>query len=63
MIRELEELRVKLMASVWPIVDKRSENYEEMLEKGYLIHVERDIRIAMDFRGDTVHFDATNLDT
>lgn len=62
MIRELKEMNIELMVSIWPTVDKRSENYKEMLEKGYLIRTDRGIRIAMDFQGNTVHFDATNPD-
>jgi len=31
-----------------------------MVEHGYLIRTERGIRTAMDFQGDTIHFDATN---
>jgi alpha-D-xyloside xylohydrolase len=31
-----------------------------MLEKGYLIRTERGFRIAMDFQGNSVHYDATN---
>lgn len=60
MVKELTELKIELMVSIWPTVDKRSENYQEMLERGYLIRVDRGIRTAMDFQGDTVHFDATN---
>ncbi|KAJ4865632.1 glycosyl hydrolases family 31 domain-containing protein [Trichoderma breve] len=60
MIRELEEMKVELMVSIWPTVDKRSENFEEMVEGGYLIRTDRGIRIGMDFQGDTIHFDATN---
>lgn len=60
MIRELEEMEVELMVSIWPTVDKRSENYTEMVERGYLIRVDRGVRTALDFQGDTVHFDATN---
>ncbi|KAK6063751.1 glycosyl hydrolase family 31 protein [Seiridium cupressi] len=60
MIKELADLKIELMVSIWPTVDKRSENYEEMLEKGLLIRVDRGARTAMDFQGDTVHFDATN---
>ncbi|KAJ2965946.1 hypothetical protein NQ176_g10375 [Zarea fungicola] len=60
MIRELEEMKVELMVSIWPTVDKRSENYTEMVERGYLIRVDRGVRTALDFQGDTVHFDATN---
>ncbi|CRK23602.1 hypothetical protein BN1723_013051, partial [Verticillium longisporum] len=60
MIAELRALKIELMVSIWPTVDKRSENYREMLEKGYLIRVDRGIRAAMDFMGNTVHFDATH---
>ncbi|KAF9730901.1 glycosyl hydrolase family 31 protein [Paraphaeosphaeria minitans] len=41
MIKELKSLDIELMVSIWPTVDKRSENFEEMLEKGYLIRTER----------------------
>ena len=60
MVQELDEMGIWLMVSVWPTVDKHSENYREMLEKGYLIRTDRGHRIAMDFMGDTVHYDATN---
>ncbi|KAH6640300.1 glycoside hydrolase family 31 protein [Chaetomium tenue] len=60
MVEELKEMDVELMVSIWPTVDKRSENWEEMLERGLLIRVNRGLRIAMDFQGETVHFDATN---
>ena len=60
MVRELEEMGIKLMVSIWPTVDKTSENYEEMLEKGYLIRTERGFRVGLDFEGATIHYDATN---
>lgn len=60
MVRELKEMNIELMVSVWPTVDKRSENFSEMREKGYLIRTDRGVRMAMDFQGNTVHFDATN---
>lgn len=60
MIRELKDMGIELMISVWPTVDRRSENFEEMVEKGYLIRTERGYRIGMDFEGNTIHFDATN---
>lgn len=60
MISELKALKVELMVSIWPTVDKLSENYEEMLQKGFLIHSNNGIRTAMDFMGQTVYFDATN---
>jgi alpha-D-xyloside xylohydrolase len=60
MIKELQEMGIELMVSIWPTVDYRSENFDEMLEKGYLIRSERGFRIVMPFQGNTVHYDATN---
>ncbi|MFI3238141.1 MAG: glycoside hydrolase family 31 protein [Lachnospiraceae bacterium] len=60
MVDELEDMGTKLMVSVWPTVQEDSENYREMLEKGYLIRVERGVRYSMVFRSNTIHFDATN---
>jgi len=60
MIAELKEMKIELMISIWPTVDKNSENYEEMLEKGYLIRTERGFRVGLDFEGSTIHFDPTN---
>ncbi|KAH8901618.1 hypothetical protein GQ53DRAFT_815075 [Thozetella sp. PMI_491] len=60
MVRELEEMKIELMVSIWPTVDKKSENYHDMLEMGYLIRVDRGVRTGLDFEGETIHFDATN---
>ena len=60
MLRELHAMGVELMVSVWPTVEPASENYPEMLEKGYLIRVERGHRTGLDFQGSTIHIDATN---
>lgn len=60
MVKELQSLGIELMVSIWPTVDERSENFEEMRERGYLIRTERGVRIAMTFQGNTVHFDPTN---
>ncbi|MBW5449262.1 family 31 glucosidase [Cohnella sp. CFH 77786] len=60
MVRELKEMGVELMVSVWPTVDKKSENYPEMLRKGYLVRTDRGIRTTMDFLSDTVFYDATH---
>lgn len=60
MVRELREMGIELMVSVWPTVDRESENYEEMLEKGYLIRTERGFRAGLNFQGATIHYDATN---
>ncbi|HZK28186.1 MAG TPA: TIM-barrel domain-containing protein [Thermoclostridium sp.] len=60
MVKELKEMGIELMVSIWPTVDKTCENYEEMLEKGYLIRTERGFRVGLDFQGATIHYDATN---
>lgn len=60
MVRELNDMGVQLMVSVWPTVDRRSENFSEMMEKGYLIRTERGHRLAFSFHGETVHADFTN---
>lgn len=48
MMKELKELNIELMVSVWPTVDKESENFEEMLEKGLLIRNDRGVHISME---------------
>lgn len=60
MVEELKSLGIELMVSIWPTVDKTCDNYEEMLEKGYLIRTERGFRVGLDFQGATIHFDSTN---
>ncbi|GHU92513.1 glycosyl hydrolase [Spirochaetia bacterium] len=60
MIAELKQMGIELMVSIWPTVDRRSENFTEMLEQGYLIRTERGFRIGMDFQGNSIHYDATN---
>ena len=60
MVKELKSMGIELMVSIWPTVDRSSENYEEMLEKGYLIRTDRGFRVGLDFQGATIHYDATN---
>lgn len=63
MCKELDEMGIKLMASVWPTVDYRSENFEEMMEKGYLVRTERGVRVTMQCFGQEVFMDPTNPGT
>ena len=60
MIRELKEMGIELMVSIWPTVDYRSENFEEMQAKGLLVRVESGIPISMDFQGTTLHYAPPN---
>lgn len=36
MIAELKDMGIELMVSIWPTVDKRCDNYNEMLARGGL---------------------------
>ncbi|OKP76164.1 family 31 glucosidase [Paenibacillus sp. P3E] len=60
MVQELQELGIELMVSVWPTVQTESENYQEMLEKGYLLRSDRGVRTQFQFLGQNSIFDATN---
>lgn len=60
MVKELNAMGIELMVSIWPTVDRGSENYKEMMEKGLLIRTERGFRAGLNFEGATIHFDATN---
>jgi alpha-D-xyloside xylohydrolase len=60
MIQELRSLKIELMVSIWPTVQKESENYTEMLRRGLLVRQDRGIRASMEGRGYPIHFDATN---
>ena len=60
MLRELKELGVTPMVSVWPQIDERSENYPEMRRLGLLVHTNTGADVQMFFHGNNVFFDATN---
>lgn len=60
MVNELDKMGIKLMVSIWPNIDKQSENYQEMLDKGYLIKSDRGNGLTMLFQGNTTFFDTTN---
>jgi alpha-D-xyloside xylohydrolase len=60
MTDELNRLNIKLMVSVWPVIDYASENFREMQECGFLVHTETGVNIQLQFGGKAVFFDATN---
>ncbi len=60
MCDELHAMGVKVVVSVWPSVDKKSENFAEMEELGYLIRTERGSNQTYDFQGDCLEIDVTN---
>lgn len=58
MVKELKEMGIELMVSVWPTVEEDSENYEEMKELGLLTASEAGNR--MSHLGRTCFVDMTN---
>ena len=67
MVRELEELGVKTMVSVWPTVNPVSENVPEMLRRGLLVRAERGLPVLVTFQDNRpegpvsfYEYDATN---
>ncbi len=58
MTKELADMGVKLMVSIWPTVEKGSENFSELEERGFLTRTEAGSR--MNQLGDACFFDATN---
>ena len=60
MAKELKEMGMELMVSVWPQIDTTSENFREMKQKGLLVKTEHGVEVCMSFGGESVFFDATN---
>lgn len=60
MVRELEKMGVRLLVSIWPTVDPRSENYIEMKDRNMLIRTERGPGVLTFCRGPETYYDATN---
>lgn len=60
MAKELDEMGMKLMVSVWPTVDRDSVNYREMVEKDLLVRSTRGLQATMECFGTETFFDATN---
>ncbi len=60
MVQKLQDMGIQVMVSVWPQVDWRSENYEEMKQQGLLVKSNSGIDVQMVFHGNNVFMDATN---
>ena len=48
MMRELDELGVRLMVSVWPTISPLSENYDEMVRRGLLVGADQGVELHQD---------------
>ncbi len=55
-----DDYGVEPIISVWPTVQTDAENYNVYLENGYLIDVNRGVRLTMQIQGSTVFVDTTN---
>lgn len=60
MCDELHANGTKVVVSVWPTVDKKSENYPALLDRGLLIRTEHGSTQTYDFQGDCLEIDVTN---
>ncbi|HOP11072.1 MAG TPA: glycoside hydrolase family 31 protein [Oscillospiraceae bacterium] len=63
MIRELNEMGMKLMVSVWPTIEPESCNYKEMAERNLLIRTDRGAKVMQDCFGLVEFIDTTNPET
>ena len=60
MVDELRAMDVKLLVSIWPTVDPRSENYPEMRDRNMLIRTERGPGPLVYCRGPETYYDTMN---
>ena len=61
MIRELKEMGIETVISIWPTVDERSKNYGPMADRGYLMRTDRGNALSgSGWMGANVFYDATN---
>ncbi len=60
MVKELKELGIETVVSVWPTIDEKSENFGEMAGNGYLVSADRGNGLHMTWMGNTVFYDATH---
>ncbi|MBR3525631.1 MAG: family 31 glucosidase [Lachnospiraceae bacterium] len=60
MCDELHEMGIRVMVSIWPSVDKRSENYGEMLGRGLLVRSDRGTIETYDYQGECATIDVFN---
>lgn len=60
LVKELNDMGIEVVVSVWPQVDRRSENYNEMVEEGLLAQTEYGLNVTLRCNGYTVAYDTTN---
>lgn len=60
MADKLHKMGVKLMVSMWPTINEKSENYQEMLDNNMLIRTASGSNRVFDFYGPQAEIDPTN---
>ena len=60
MVRELEDLGIKVMVSIWPSVNPDSENFRTLDERGLLVQTERGLNRLVDFTDSGVDHTVTS---
>jgi len=55
-----EDYSVEPLISIWPTVQSDAYNYDEYLQGGFLVKVNRGVRLTMQIQGNTVYLDTTN---
>lgn len=63
MADELHQMGIKLMVSMWPTINEKSENYGYMMEHNMLLRTASGSNRVFDFYGPQAEIDATNPDT
>lgn len=63
MVDELHSMGIRVIVSVWPSVDRKSENFMPMMEQGLLMRTERGAAQTYDYQGDCVEIDPFNPET
>ncbi len=63
MVDELHSMGIRVIVSVWPSVDRKSENFGPMMDRGLLIRTERGAAQTYDYQGDCVEIDPFNPET
>lgn len=63
MAAQLHEMGMKLMVSMWPTINEKSENYQEMLDQNMLIRTTRGSNRVFNFYGPQAEIDPTNPQT
>ncbi len=63
LVKDLYEMGIKLVVSVWPTVDSKSMNYRQMVDEDMLIRTNTGCPVSMQLFGDESFADFTNKET